>query len=186
MCLTLSPWRVINVKFPLQPHQKYYTISHSMKNSAFHSLDGRRLTLPILAYRYSCLSLGGCDLTIGGFKLQPPNGPEGKIPSMIFSKGIWFTRYIPVLFCNSIRFMILAKCPVTSRLGNLVSMWSGEVLLETSYTNQIWWAFRALNSWVVYNWPATWTVFFFLLTAHSFQYFHNFIIGESLSVSNEP
>ena len=34
--LTLSLPRVINLKFPLQPHQKY--TSHSTKNVAFHSL----------------------------------------------------------------------------------------------------------------------------------------------------
>ena len=35
--LTLWLPRVINFKFPLQPHQKYY-ITPSMKNLAFHSL----------------------------------------------------------------------------------------------------------------------------------------------------
>ena len=48
--LILSPLRVINVKFPLQPHQKYYIYSHSMENMAFHSsLRWKTITLPILA-----------------------------------------------------------------------------------------------------------------------------------------
>ena len=47
MKLTLSLPRVINFKFPQQPHQKY--CPHHMKNSAFHSfLRGKMIILPIL------------------------------------------------------------------------------------------------------------------------------------------
>ena len=42
------PW-VINIKFPLQPHKKYYT-SYNMKNLANHRLPRwKMITLPILA-----------------------------------------------------------------------------------------------------------------------------------------
>ena len=45
---SLSLSRVISVKFPLKPHQRYYT-SHSMKNLAFHSLlRWKMIILPIL------------------------------------------------------------------------------------------------------------------------------------------
>ena len=36
--LTFSFPRVINFKFPLQPHQKYYITQYDMKNLAFHSI----------------------------------------------------------------------------------------------------------------------------------------------------
>ena len=57
--LTLSLPRVVNLKFPLQPDQKYYI--HSMKNLAFHGLlGGKMIILPILTSTSPIfLSLGG-------------------------------------------------------------------------------------------------------------------------------
>ena len=67
--LTLSFPRVINVKFLLQPHQKYK--SHSMKNLAFHSLlRWKMIILPILTTSpYIALSsFGECYFLMLGVK----------------------------------------------------------------------------------------------------------------------
>ena len=63
--VTLPLARVINFKFPLQPHQKYYVTqyeAHSMKKLAFHSLlRWKLIMLPILTTSRLHLSLKGWE-----------------------------------------------------------------------------------------------------------------------------
>ena len=68
--LTLSLPRVINFKFPLQPHQNI--LSHSMKNLAFHSLlRWKMITLPILTSSLIDFSLKGWENILFGLSFVP-------------------------------------------------------------------------------------------------------------------
>ena len=50
MRLTLSLLRMINFKFPLQPHLTRNITSHSMKNLAFHSLPRLKMFTSLIHY----------------------------------------------------------------------------------------------------------------------------------------
>ena len=57
---SLSLPRVINVKFPLQPHQKYHT--HSMKELTFHSLlRWKMIFLPVLTTSFIHVAFKGWE-----------------------------------------------------------------------------------------------------------------------------
>ena len=83
--LTLSLPRMINVKFPLQPHQKYY-ITHSMKNLAFHNF--LRWTMIILSNSHYLTStflskrLGEC--TFWAREKHQPNWSSSSVKSWNF------------------------------------------------------------------------------------------------------
>ena len=104
--LTLSLPSVINFKFPLQPHQKYSNISHSMKNLACNSLlRWKMIMLQILTHTF----------------LFTPFSPEFKkhvLPRNVLSEVVRIGSIIIIFHLNKL-------CKASSSYCAMLYFWWG-------------------------------------------------------------